>query len=66
MSKTAYFRNERNRLSNDVGMVSEQHEIIKSDWENSHPMNISDRGFLDDLKSGIEDAEELLALNPDK
>lgn len=50
---------------NDDDVIDRLHEIIKSDWENSHPMDLSDQGLLDDLKSRIEGAEGLLALNPD-
>jgi phosphatidylserine/phosphatidylglycerophosphate/cardiolipin synthase-like enzyme len=51
---------------NDHEAIDRLNEIIKSDWENSHPMDLSDQGLLDDLKSRVEDADELLALNPDK
>ena len=51
---------------NDDAAIDRLHGIIKSDWENSHPMDLSEHGLLDDLKSRIEGAEELLALNPDE
>jgi phosphatidylserine/phosphatidylglycerophosphate/cardiolipin synthase-like enzyme len=51
---------------NDDDVINRLHEIIRSDWENSRPMDLSDQGLLDDLKSRIEDAGERLALNPDK
>jgi phosphatidylserine/phosphatidylglycerophosphate/cardiolipin synthase-like enzyme len=66
---TAGSFDERRELAielNDDESVDRLREIIKSDWENSHPMDLSDQGLLDDLKSRIEGAEELLALNSDK
>jgi phosphatidylserine/phosphatidylglycerophosphate/cardiolipin synthase-like enzyme len=51
---------------NDDEAIDRLQEVIKSDWENSHPLDLSDQGLLDDLKSRIESAEELLALNPNK
>jgi phosphatidylserine/phosphatidylglycerophosphate/cardiolipin synthase-like enzyme len=49
---------------NDDEAIVRLHEIIKSDWENSRPMDLSDRGLLNDLKSRNEDATELLVLTP--
>lgn len=66
---TAGSFNERRELAielNDDEAIDRLHEVIKSDWENSRPMDLSNQGLLDDLKSRIESAEELLALNPDK
>ena len=49
---------------NDDAIVDRLHHIVKSDWENSHPMDLSDQGLLDDLKSRMDHAGQLLALNP--
>jgi phosphatidylserine/phosphatidylglycerophosphate/cardiolipin synthase-like enzyme len=49
---------------NDDDVIDRLHDIVKSDWENSHPMDLSDRGLLEDLKSRIEGAGGLLALDP--
>jgi cardiolipin synthase A/B len=51
---------------NDEEVVDRLHKIVKSDWENSHPMDLSDEGLLADLKSHGASGEDLLVLNDDK
>ena len=46
----------------DPEVVDRLHKIAKHDWENSHPMDLSDEGLMADLEDREEDASEKLAL----
>ena len=46
----------------DDEVVERLHEIAKRDWENSHPLDLSDEGLLADLEDRQEGAAETLAL----
>ncbi len=46
----------------DSDVVDRLHKIAKRDWENSHPLDLSDEGLLADLEDRQEDAAEKLAL----
>lgn len=46
----------------DDEVVERLHEIAKRDWENSHPLDLSDEGLLADLEDREEGAAEKLAL----
>jgi phosphatidylserine/phosphatidylglycerophosphate/cardiolipin synthase-like enzyme len=46
----------------DSDVVDRLHKIAKRDWENSHPMDLSDEGLMADLEDRQEDAAEKLAL----
>jgi len=50
----------------DPEVVERLHKIAKLDWENSHPLDLSDEGLLSDLEDREEDAAEKLALDEDK
>ena len=41
----------------DADIVSRLHEIVKKDWENSHPMDLTDEGILADLEDHDEASE---------
>jgi len=49
----------------DEDVIERLHKIIKYDWKNSHPMDLTDEGLLADLESRDEDGDDLLALNAD-
>jgi cardiolipin synthase A/B len=46
----------------DDDVVERLHKIAKRDWENSHPLDLSDEGLLADLEDRQEGAAEKLAL----
>ena len=46
----------------DDDVVERLHEIAKRDWENSHPLDLTDEGLLADLEDRQEGAAEKLAL----
>ena len=46
----------------DPEVVERLHKIAKTDWENSHPLDLSDEGLMADLEDRKEDAAEKLAL----
>ena len=50
---------------NDEEIIDRLHEILKFDWENGHPMDLSDEGLFADLKSHGE-SDDVLVLNVDK
>lgn len=50
----------------DPEVVDRLHKIAKHDWENSHPMDLSDEGLLADLEDRQEGAAEELAIDADK
>ena len=46
----------------DDDVVERLHEIARRDWENSHPLDLSDEGLLADLEDRSEGAAESLAI----
>jgi phosphatidylserine/phosphatidylglycerophosphate/cardiolipin synthase-like enzyme len=53
--------------SRDADVVERLHRIAHHDWENSHPLDLSDAGLLADLEGREpEKAVAKLALEPDK
>jgi len=53
--------------SRDADVVERLHRIAHHDWENSHPLDLSDAGLLADLQGREpEKAVAKLALEPDK
>jgi phosphatidylserine/phosphatidylglycerophosphate/cardiolipin synthase-like enzyme len=50
----------------DDDVVERLHEIAKRDWENSHPLDLSDEGLLADLEDRQEGAAEELAIDADE
>ena len=46
----------------DDDVVERLHEIAKIDWENSHPLDLSDEGLLADLEDRLEGATKVLAI----
>jgi phosphatidylserine/phosphatidylglycerophosphate/cardiolipin synthase-like enzyme len=46
----------------DDDVVERLHEIARRDWENSHPLDLSDEGLLADLEDRQEGAAEKLAI----
>ncbi len=46
----------------DDDVVERLHKIASRDWENSHPLDLSDQGLLADLEDRQEGAAEKLAL----
>jgi phosphatidylserine/phosphatidylglycerophosphate/cardiolipin synthase-like enzyme len=46
----------------DSDVVDRLHKIAKQDWENSHPLDLSDEGLLADLEDREEVLEEKLAI----
>jgi cardiolipin synthase len=46
----------------DEHVVKRIHEVLKHDWENSHPLNLSDEGLLAELEDYDENVVEDLAL----
>ncbi len=47
----------------DEDIVARLHQVAKQDWENSHPLDLTDEGLLLDLEEKGEGGEESLALN---
>lgn len=47
----------------DEDIVARLHKIAKEDWENSHPLDLTDEGLMADLEEKGEGGEESLALN---
>jgi phosphatidylserine/phosphatidylglycerophosphate/cardiolipin synthase-like enzyme len=47
----------------DEDIVARLHEIAKTDWENSHPLDLTDEGLMSDLEEKGDGGEESLALN---
>jgi cardiolipin synthase A/B len=61
--------NDRRELAiqfNDGEAIDRLVAITKLDWENSRPMDLSDRGLLADLESRGHGGEELLVLDADR
>lgn len=50
----------------DEDIVERLHNIAKADWENSHPLDLTDEGLMADLEEKGEGGEESLALNVKK
>ena len=50
----------------DEEIVERLHEIAKHDWENSHPLDLSDEGLFADLEDRKEGSSENLALDVDE
>jgi phosphatidylserine/phosphatidylglycerophosphate/cardiolipin synthase-like enzyme len=50
----------------DPEVVDRLHKIAKHDWENSHPLDLSDEGLLADLEDRQEGAATQLAIDADK
>jgi phosphatidylserine/phosphatidylglycerophosphate/cardiolipin synthase-like enzyme len=50
----------------DDEVVERLHRTAKKDWENSHPLDLSDEGLMADLEDREEDAEAKLALKTGK
>jgi phosphatidylserine/phosphatidylglycerophosphate/cardiolipin synthase-like enzyme len=46
----------------DPEVVDRLHKIAKHDWENSHPMDLTDEGLMADLEDREADAAEKLAI----
>jgi phosphatidylserine/phosphatidylglycerophosphate/cardiolipin synthase-like enzyme len=47
----------------DKHVVDRIHEVLKHDWENSHPMDLSDEGLLAELEDYDENVAEDLGLD---
>lgn len=47
----------------DEDVVERLHKIAHHDWENSHPLDLSDEGLFDDLERRGEGGSEKLVLN---
>jgi cardiolipin synthase len=47
----------------DEDVVERLYQIAREDWENSHPLDLSDEGLFADLEDKGEGGEENLALN---
>jgi phosphatidylserine/phosphatidylglycerophosphate/cardiolipin synthase-like enzyme len=50
----------------DDDVVERLHEIAKVDWDNSHPLDLSDEGLLADLEDRQEGAADRLAIDVDE
>jgi phosphatidylserine/phosphatidylglycerophosphate/cardiolipin synthase-like enzyme len=48
----------------DKHVVDRIHEVLKHDWENSHPLDLSDEGLLAELEDVDENVAEDLGLEP--
>lgn len=51
---------------NDPDIVERLQEIAHHDWKNSHPLDLSDAGLLEDLENRIEGSAEKLVLDTDE
>jgi cardiolipin synthase A/B len=47
----------------DDDVVEHLHEVARHDWENSHPLDLSDEGLMADLEDRYSDSLEKLALD---
>jgi cardiolipin synthase A/B len=47
----------------DDDVVERLHKVAREDWENSHPLDLSDEGLLADLEDRYADSAEKLALD---
>lgn len=50
----------------DEDIVERLHKVNKADWENSHPLDLTDEGLMADLEDRREDESEKLALGNKK
>lgn len=50
----------------DEDIVDRLHQIAKQDWENSHPLDLTDEGLMADLEEKGDGGEESLALHAKK
>jgi len=50
----------------DEEIIERLHEIAKHDWENSHPLDLTDEGLFADLEDRKEGSSENLALNTEE
>src|SRR5664279_4584996 len=50
----------------DEDVVERLHKIAKEDWENSHPLDLTDEGLMADLEEKGDGGEESLALHVKK
>ncbi|HTO86183.1 MAG TPA: phospholipase D-like domain-containing protein [Thermoanaerobaculia bacterium] len=50
----------------DPEVVERLHKIAMHDWENSHPLDLSDQGLMADLEDRKEDAAQKLAIEPEE
>jgi len=50
----------------DKDIVDRLHKVNKHDWENSHPMDLTDEGLLADLEDRLEDDPDKLAILKNK
>ncbi len=50
----------------DDEIVERLHKVAKHDWENSHPLDLSDEGLFADLEDRAEGSSEKLALDVDE
>lgn len=50
----------------DEDIVERLHNVNKLDWENSHPMDLTDEGLMADLEDRVEDESEKLAITKKK
>jgi cardiolipin synthase A/B len=46
----------------DDAVVDRLHEVAAHDWKHSHPMDLTDKGLLEDLEDRVEDGARRLAL----
>ena len=51
---------------NDEDIVRRLIEIAHHDWKNSHPLDLSDEGLLEDLKNRMDGSAEILVLEAPK
>ena len=47
----------------DESVVKRVQGVVRQDWENSHPLDLSDEGLLKDLQENEPDVAEMLALD---
>jgi cardiolipin synthase A/B len=50
----------------DEDIVDRLHEIAKTDWGNSHPLDLTDEGLMEDLEEKGDGGEDSLALDVKK
>jgi cardiolipin synthase A/B len=50
----------------DEAIVERLHKVAKSDWENSHPLDLSDEGLIEDLKGRSKNLALTVHGNHDK
>jgi cardiolipin synthase len=50
----------------DEDVIDRIHKVVKQDWENSHPMDLTDEGLIAELEDYDENVREDLALEDKK